>query len=230
MIYNEIPPTGNKYFLNVKEGGLNPFTPRPTGSKLRFQNCTFYAAGCLAECSGVWITPTNAENFCAVGSQLKKLIVSEAPIHGALAVFRSGQIGNGTDGAGHVGQVIDVRKTFIKIGQSGWNANVPFWISQHDFKKNSLVPTAAAKYNFVGYLYPFSPLKLGSVGVYVKQLQSCLAALGYLRGTEIDGDFGRITLGGVCAYQLEHKECGDVDGIAGGKTVTSIAKAMIERL
>lgn len=230
-LYTKIPESGNKYFLSTSEGGLNPFTPRPKGSKLRFQNCTFFAAGTLAENSGVWITPTNAENFCSVGSQLHKLIVSDVPIQGALAVWRSGQIGNGSDGAGHVGEVIEIGKYFIVTAESGWNCSTKsFWTEKRAFIKNTFKPTAAAKYTFVGYLYPCSPLKLGSVGEFVKEMQTSLAALGYMRASEIDGDFGKITLGGVCAWQLEHKsECGEVDGIAGGKTLSSIVRALLMR-
>lgn len=229
-LYTTIPEAGNKYFLSTSEGGLNPFTPRPKGSKLRFQNCTFFAAGTLAENSGVWITPTNAENFCAVGSQLHKLIVSDVPIQGALAVWRSGKIGNGSDGAGHVGEVIEVGKGSIVTAESGWSASKPFWTQTRPYIKNTLKPTASEKYTFVGYLYPCSALKLGSVGQFVRELQRSLAALGYMRDSEIDGDFGKITLGGVCAWQLEHKsECGDVDGIAGGKTLSSIVRALLMR-
>lgn len=231
ILFNNIPSSDDRYFINVKEGGLNPFTPRPNGSNLRFQNCTFFAAGALAKNSGVWITPTNAENFCAVGAQMKKLIVSDVPLHGSIAVWRCGQIGNGSDGAGHVAQVIGIGSTHILVGQSGWsNSKAPFWTSTCVFKKNTFEPVAGAKYSFVGYLCPFSALKYGSVGEYVKELQRCLIRLGFLRKGEDDGDFGLITEGAVCCYQLHNPECGTPDGIAGTKTIRSIAARMMKEL
>ncbi|MBP0976462.1 MAG: peptidoglycan-binding protein, partial [Oscillospiraceae bacterium] len=45
---------------------------------------------------------------------------------------------------------------------------------------------------------------------------------GYMRKSEIDGDFGRITLGAVCAFQLENKL--EVDGICGPKTQAALYK------
>lgn len=46
-------------------------------------------------------------------------------------------------------------------------------------------------------------LKKGDKGELVKQMQARLAAKGYLRKSEIDGDFGRITLCGLCGFQFE---------------------------
>lgn len=227
-LYTKIPEAGNKYFISTKEGGLNPFTPRPNGSSLRFQNCTFFAAGTLAENAGVWITPTNAENFCAVGSQLHRLIVCDLPVHGALAVWRCGKIGDGSDGAGHVGEVVDIGTAWITIAESGWhNSKSPFWTTTYSLKKGTCIPVAAAKYDFVGYLWPCSALQFGSVGECVKELQRCLIKMGYLRDGEADGDFGRITEGAVCCFQLHNPDsCGTPDGIAGPKTLRQIAAYM----
>ena len=229
ILYSKIPDKTNKYFVSDKEGGLNPFPARPKGSTLQFQNCTFFAAGTMAQNAGVWITPTNAENFCSVGGQLHHLIVSQVPICGALAVWRSGKIGDGSDGAGHVVQVIEVGSDHIVTAESGWNAKTAFWTERRAFRKNSYIPVAASKYTFVGYLWPLSPLKIGSTGECVREMQRLLANFGYLRKTEIDGDFGRITLGAVCAFQLENRGiCGDVDGIAGTKTLSYLADKHIK--
>ena len=46
-------------------------------------------------------------------------------------------------------------------------------------------------------------LKKGDKGESVRQMQARLAAKGYLRKSEIDGDFGRITLCGLCGFQFE---------------------------
>lgn len=46
-------------------------------------------------------------------------------------------------------------------------------------------------------------VKKGDNGEYVKQMQEKLYQKGYLRKNEIDGDFGKITLGALLAYQFE---------------------------
>ena len=95
----EIPPKDNRYYIAKSEGGLNPCIPRPSGSKLRFANCVFYAVGRFAEITGIWLKSTNAENFIAVASTLdedliyltevsdklregQKVIVKEGPFKG----------------------------------------------------------------------------------------------------------------------------------------------------
>ena len=50
-------------------------------------------------------------------------------------------------------------------------------------------------------------------GDAVKWLQKALCDKGYLRKSEIDGDFGKITLGGLLAFQFEHGLA--VDGFCG---------------
>ena len=53
-------------------------------------------------------------------------------------------------------------------------------------------------------------------------MQARLHALGYLRKDEIDGDFGKITLGALLAFQFENKL--EVDGICGPSTQAALAK------
>lgn len=62
----------------------------------------------------------------------------------------------------------------------------------------------------------YCAIRKGDKGDKVKALQTALAERGYLRKSEIDGDFGKITLGAVCAFQLENGL--EVDGVAGAKT------------
>lgn len=47
-------------------------------------------------------------------------------------------------------------------------------------------------------------IKKGCRGEEVKKLQTMLVEKGYLRKNEIDGSFGKITLGAVLAYQFEN--------------------------
>ena len=65
-------------------------------------------------------------------------------------------------------------------------------------------------------------LRRGDSGEPVKWLQYELIAHGYLRETELDGDFGVITLGAVLAFQLEHGL--SVDGICGPETRSALAE------
>lgn len=65
-------------------------------------------------------------------------------------------------------------------------------------------------------------IRKGDSGDAVRWMQERLAALGYLRKSEIDGDFGRITLGALLAFQFEHHL--DVDGICGDRTKAELAQ------
>ena len=65
-------------------------------------------------------------------------------------------------------------------------------------------------------------VRKGDKGAAIKELQTKLAAKGYLRKTEIDGDFGKITLGALLAYQFENSL--EVDGVCGPKTWASLLK------
>jgi len=57
-------------------------------------------------------------------------------------------------------------------------------------------------------------------GEDVKLMQQKLADNGYLRQNEVDGDFGKITLGGLLAYQFENGL--EVDGKCGRMTKNSL--------
>lgn len=67
---------------------------------------------------------------------------------------------------------------------------------------------------------PERSIKKGDKGDDVKKLQTALAKAGYLRQNEIDGDFGKITLGAVCAYQLENGLA--VTGVANEATLKKL--------
>lgn len=76
------------------------------------------------------------------------------------------------------------------------------------FNSNSVKPGAA----------PAAPLPImrGMHGDDVKEMQSKLADKGYLRKNEIDGAFGKITLGGLLAFQFENDL--EVDRLCGPVT------------
>lgn len=216
-----IPDKSNKFYIAKSEGGLNPCIPRPSGSKLRFANCVFYAAGRFAEFTGIWMRSTNAENFISVAKEMN-LTVSDKPVLGAIAVWAKGKIGDGSDGAGHVAVVEIINDSgSIVTSESGWNAKKEFWTQTRKPDGNWGQSTA---YRFIGFIMPpassITVLRKGDRGEQVKRMQTALADRGYLRKSEIDGDFGKITLGALLAFQLENGL--DVDGICGPKTAAAL--------
>ena len=102
--------------------------------------------------------------------------------------------------------------------------NCPAYILPHwdKFKAGvSALLTPAAQPAAGGYPVPTRTLKKGMTGDDVRWMQDKLAKAGYLRSTEIDGDFGKISLGALAGFQLENKL--DVDGCCGPKSRTALA-------
>jgi surface antigen len=222
----DCPKKGNPFYTAKKEGGLNPAIARPDGSKLIFQNCVFYAIGRFAELWGIWLRSTNAENFVTVAREMG-LTVSKSPAEGAIAVWSKGTVGNAADGAGHVAVVEIINRNDIVTSESGWGSKTKaFWTQT---RRNDGNWGQKAPYHFLGFIHPPSAvnpipvkeektvvIRKGDKGDAVKKMQTALASKGYLRKSEIDGDFGRITLGAVLAFQFENGL--EVDGICGSKT------------
>ena len=71
---------------------------------------------------------------------------------------------------------------------------------------------------------PKEIIKFGDKGEAVRWMQTKLFEHGFLRKNEIDGDFGRITLGALLAFQVQSGligDCGDITKDAlNGKVVT----------
>ena len=216
-----IPDKNNKFYIAKSAGGLNPCIPKPSGSPLRFANCVFYAVGRFAEITGIWLPSTNAENFANEAKKLG-LIITQNPSPGCIAVWAKGKVGDGSDGAGHVAVVEIINETgSIVTSESGWNAKQEFWTQT---RRNDGNWGQSSAYRFIGFILPPSAvavLRKGDRGEQVKRMQTALADRGYLRRNEIDGDFGRITLGAVCAFQLENGLV--VDGVCGAKTSAALA-------
>lgn len=216
-----IPEKNNRYYIHKSEGGLNPCIAKPAGSSLRFANCVFYSVGRFAEVTGVWLESTNAENFIEVAKR-RGLKVSQQPALGAIAVWAKGKVGDGSDGAGHVANVEAINATgSIITSESGWNAKKEFWTQTRTNNGNW---GQASSYRFLGFILPpntvVTVLRKGDRNDEVKRMQKALANAGYLRDTECDGDFGKITLGALCGYQLEHGLA--VDGVCGPLSAASL--------
>lgn len=231
-----IPEEGNKYYNTVSNGGYSTaIVGKPTQKGLNvLSNCVGYAAGRFNEIIGkdkfmYFNYPPNAEDFYDRAKE-EGLQVGSTPQYGAIAVWRKGKTHNGTDGAGHVAVVECIKSDgSIITSESGYNANKPFWIT-HRYKEAGNWGMSTA-YSFVGFIYlPKEDTSLyltptiykGMRGQSVTWLQNELAKRGYLRYNEIDGDFQKITLGALLAYQFENGL--EVDGVCGRKTKESFMK------
>lgn len=212
--------TPNDFYVGKGEGGLNPCIMRPVTSDRRifpYRNCVAYIWARMAETWSAVLPSINAERYIAHARSCGWIITQE-PIRGAAAVWSKGSADKSSDGAGHVACVEEINTNgSIITSESGWSASKPWWTTTRAAGGRWGQP---AGYKFLGFFLPFAPLKKGCTGKPVREMQQALAAAGYLRDREIDGDFGRITLGALCAYQLENGLT--VDGVAGAQTALSL--------
>lgn len=191
--------------------------------------CVGYAFGRFNEILGdtkmTHLLPVNAENFYAVGKS-QGLKVGSEPKLGAVAVWAKGIAGNKNDGAGHVAIVEQINADgSIVTSESGYNCKNPFWTKKR--VKGNGNWGQSSSYKFLGFVYlptevestststPAAPaakpssttsrtIQKGDKGDDVKLMQQKLAAAGYLRASEADGIFGKVTLGALVAFQLEN--------------------------
>ena len=221
------PEKGNPYYNTVANGGYSGcIVGRPTDPGCNvLANCVGYAAGRFNEVigkpgMGYFKFAPNAEDFydTAIAAGLE---VGTKPQLGAIIVWAKGKTWTSADGAGHVAVVEEIKSDgSIITSESGYGCASPFWTS-HRYKESGNWGQNSA-YRFLGFIYQPKPeipervIKEGDKGADVELMQARLAAKGYLRKNEIDGDFGLITLGAVCAFQLKNGL--DVDGIVGPAT------------
>lgn len=231
------PESGNPYYNRIQNGGYSgAILGKPTDNGCDvLANCVGYAAGRFNEIIGsngftYFKYPPNAEDFFETG-QKAGLKTGSTPKLGAIIVWAKGKTGASSDGAGHVAVVEEIKSDgSIITSESGYNCSNPFW-TQHRYKESGNWGQSTA-YRFLGFIYqpteqmtddtPTVTIKKGMNGVAVKWLQKKLCEKGYLRKTEIDGDFGKITLGALCGFQLENGL--KVDGVCGAET-----KAVLNR-
>lgn len=224
------PETGNKYYNTIANGGYSgAIVGNPTDKGCNvLANCVGYVAGRFNEIIGAqgfthFKYPPNAEDFydTAVSQGLK---VGKEPKLGAIIVWAKGKTWTSADGAGHVAVVEQIQADgSIITSESGYGCANPFWTS-HRYKGNGNWG-AGTEYRFLGFVYqpetaPANVIKRGDKGAAVEWMQTKLYERGYLRKNEIDGDFGKITLGALLAFQFENSL--DVDGICGDATKTKL--------
>lgn len=227
------PEAGNPYYNTKSNGGYSTaIVGKPTDKGCNvLANCVGYAYGRFNEIAGSkemeYLAPRNAELFVWLARQ-QGLTVGQTPKLGAVMCWQKGDTLNGDDGAGHVAVVEQINADgSVTTSESGWNAKNPFWTQKRS--KGSGNWGQAAGYKFLGFIYnpavkddacpykePTKPVKEGDSGESVKWLQWQLIKHGYLRKSELDGDFGKITLGALCGFQLKSKL--EVDGVCGDKT------------
>lgn len=219
----EKPKAGDPFFNNGAAGGLSTCITCGEPGLNVLPNCVGGAVGCynkMASGSKAEFKylnyPPNAENILA-RAEHDRLPIAQKPEVGCLIVWQKGATLSSTDGAGHVAYVnaVDADGT-IHTSESEYRGRA--WVNR-TYKPPY---NYAAGYKFLGFI--LQPTE-GGRAKYIRKddsgddvlwLQRELAKRGYLRRTEIDGEFGKITLGGVCAFQLETGL--EVDGVAGPAT------------
>lgn len=227
------PEAGNKYYITRAKGGWSTaIVGNPVDKDCNvLSNCVGYAFGRFNEIIGdtkmTHLQPVNAENFFAV-AQSQGLKTGQEPKLGAVAVWQKGATLNSSDGAGHVAVVEQINADgSITTSESGYKCSNPFWTARRTKGANGQWGGGNG-YKFLGFIYlpeeveiPTQPIITrtivkGSKGEDVKQMQTKLADRGYLRRNEIDGSFGKITLGALLAFQFENGL--SVDGCCGPLT------------
>lgn len=223
------PEAGNKYYIRKASGGYSTaIKGSPTDPDCDvLHNCVGYAGGRFHEIAERpqfdLLDLVNAENMYN-NAQQHGLKTGSTPQLGALIVWQKGATLSGADGAGHVAVVEQINPDgSIVTSESGYGAKNPFWTTAR-IKGTDGNWGEGAGYKFLGFVYQqkrvSSVIRKGDTGADVELMQARLHALGYLRKNEIDGDFGRITLGAVLAFQLENGL--EVDGICGPMTKAAL--------
>ena len=122
------PSKTNKNYIHYSKGGYNTaiIIDKNTGSVL--PNCVGYAQGRLLEILGAkapnWKLPAcNAEDWLET-AQKNGFKTGMTPKLGAIAVFRAGATHNGSDGAGHVAVVEEIKANGdIVVSQSAYGGS-----------------------------------------------------------------------------------------------------------
>lgn len=151
--YNK-PSKNNVFYYSEK----NIFTRCNYG----MPNCTCYAHGRFAEITGTWLPfYGNANTWYpqADKTESKAFLTSNIPVLGAVACWKSTKK-DGTDGAGHVAIVEDIRlsenKNYIIVCSNSAYKGTEFYMTEHkasnDYKW--LSNKTKVQYTFQGFIVP----------------------------------------------------------------------------
>lgn len=112
------PATNNKYYIHNTKGGLNECIL--ISGKSCLPNCVGYAWGAWYEMLGTRpkLSRRNAELWYGYTSDGYKR--GSTPKLGAVACYQGGTLDDGSDGAGHVGIVVDIDGNNITLAQSNY--------------------------------------------------------------------------------------------------------------
>ena len=119
-------------------------------------NCTCYASGRFAELTNTWLPCLgNAEDWIAV-AESKGYLISKVPYLGAVACWKVGKVKNGSDGAGHVAIVEEIKSNGdIVTSNSAWKSTE--WYEQTLYYSKGYNWTSSSsgkKYEFQGFIVP----------------------------------------------------------------------------
>lgn len=140
------PPATSKYWIHKSAGGLNECIVIEGNSCL--PNCVGYAWGRWYEIlkSRPNLSRANAENWYVTNDGY---IHSKTPSLGAVACWSKGKVGVGSDGAGHVAIVEEIKSNGdIVVSNSGYKSK-RFWMQT--FTRSS--GYAMKGYNFQGFIH-----------------------------------------------------------------------------
>ena len=225
------PEAGNKYYIRKASGGYSTaIKGSPTDKDCDvLHNCVGYAAGRFHEIANRpqfdLVDAVNAENMFN-NAKAHGLKTGSDPQLGALIIWQKGATLSGSDGAGHVAVVEQINSDgSIITSESGYGAKNAFWTTHRE--KGGGNWGEAASYKILGFVYQPTTqtpraIRKGDTGADVELMQARLHALGYMRRNEVDGDFGKITLGALLAFQFENGL--EVDGVCGPKTQAALTK------
>lgn len=225
------PEAGNKYYIRKASGGYSTaIKGNPTDKDCDvLHNCVGYAAGRFHEIANRpqfdLVDTVNAENMFN-NAKAHGLKTGSDPQLGALIVWQKGATLSGSDGAGHVAVVEQINPDgSIITSESGYGAKNPFWTTAR-IKGADGNWGGGAGYTLLGFVYQpqatVRAIRKGDTGADVELMQARLHALGYMRRNEVDGDFGKITLGALLAFQFENGL--EVDGVCGPMTQAALTK------
>lgn len=142
------PSTSDKHWIHSSNGGLNECI-KITGNSC-IPNCVGYAWGRFYEIIGKRpsLSRANAENWYGFTSDGYKR--SKTPVLGAVICWSKGKVGVGSDGAGHVAIVEEIKPNGdIVTSNSGYKTK-RFWMQT--FTKAS--GYAMKGYKFQGFICP----------------------------------------------------------------------------